>query len=118
MTCQSNPLYYAKNLYLNNNLVIDLLIPPEVSQIGNYAFLGCTSIISVTTSDSVTTIGASAFSNCKNLEKVTIGSGVSRINEYAFSSCDNLMDVYLNDVASWCKVAFGNSVSNPLNKIE
>ena len=115
MTCQSNPLYYAKNLYLNGNLVTDLVIPQGVSQIGNYAFLGCTSIVSVTISDSVTIIGASAFNDCKKLEKAAIGSGVARINEYAFSGCDNLMGLYLNDIASWCKVAFSNSVSNPLN---
>ena len=34
----SNPLYYAHNLYLNGELVTELVIPESVTSIGNYAF--------------------------------------------------------------------------------
>ena len=36
----ANPLYYAHNLYLNNELVTELVIPEEVTSIGNHAFHG------------------------------------------------------------------------------
>ena len=36
----SNPLYYAHNLYLNNQLVTDLVIPDSVTSIGAYAING------------------------------------------------------------------------------
>ena len=59
----SNPLYYAKNLYLNNELVTDLVIPDSVTSINNYAFYNCSSIANVTIPDSVMSIGKSAFYN-------------------------------------------------------
>ena len=66
----SNPLYYAKNLYLNGNLVTDLVIPDGVTTIGDYAFSGCTSLTSVTIGNLVTSIGNSAFYNCTSLTTI------------------------------------------------
>lgn len=60
----SNPLNYAGNLYLNNELVTDLIIPDGVTKIGSYAFYNCDSLTSVTIPDSVTSIGDKAFSIC------------------------------------------------------
>lgn len=63
-----NPLYYAKNLYLNGKLVTDLVIPDGVTSIGNYAFSDCDGLTSVTIPDSVTSIGYYAFSDCGDVE--------------------------------------------------
>jgi len=62
----ANPLYYAKNLYLNGELVTDLVIPDGVT---DYAFCGCSSLTSITIPDSVTSIGC-AFSGCTGLTKI------------------------------------------------
>ena len=35
----ANPLFYAHNLYLNNELITDLVIPSSVTSIGDYAFV-------------------------------------------------------------------------------
>ncbi len=43
----SNPLYYAKNLYINNELVTNLVIPDTVTKINAYAFYNCTSLTSI-----------------------------------------------------------------------
>ena len=61
---ESNPLYYAHNLYLNGELVTELVIPDGFSEIKNYAFYGCSGLTSVTIPNSVTSIGDDAFSGC------------------------------------------------------
>ena len=93
----SNPLCYAHNLYLNNELVTDLTIPDSVTTIGDYAFYGYSSITSVTIGDSVTTIGESAFSSCSSLTSVTIGDSVTTIGESAFNNCSKLTSVTIGD---------------------
>ncbi|MBO7395286.1 MAG: leucine-rich repeat protein [Ruminococcus sp.] len=57
-----------------------------VTAIGEYAFLGNSSIVSVTIPDSVTSIGESAFAMCKNLENISIPTSVNEIGGYAFSN--------------------------------
>ncbi len=74
---ESNPLNYAHNLYLNDELVTELIIPETVTEIKAYAFRGCTSITSVTIPDSVTTIGSWVFSDCSNLNEIRYGGTIS-----------------------------------------
>ena len=92
----SNPLRYAGNLYLNNELVTDLIIPDGVTSIGEYAFDECDSLTSVTIPDSVTKIGDDAFSCCYSLTSVTIGKGVTSIGNYAFARCTGKLIVNCN----------------------
>ena len=68
----SNPLYYAGNLYLNGELVTELIIPDDVTEIKNYAFYCCESITSVVIPNSVTSIGVGAFLECKALEYIYV----------------------------------------------
>ena len=86
----SNPLHYAKNLYLNGDLVTELTIPDGVTSIGDRTFYGCTSLTSITIPDSVTSIGYNAFYGC------------------------GIDDVYITDPSAWCKIRFGNDYANPV----
>ena len=92
-----NPLYYAKNLYLNNELVTDLVIPSDVTEINNYAFNNCSSLTSVAIPDSVTTIGSGAFSGCRSLTSVTIPDSVTTIGDGAFIDCSSLTSITIPD---------------------
>ena len=93
----SNPLRYAENLYLNNELVTDLIIPDGVTSIGDRAFYGCISLTSVTIPDSVTSIGYEAFYECTSLTSVTIPDSVTKIGDYAFYDCTSLTSITIPD---------------------
>ena len=87
----ANPLYYAKDLYLNNELVTQLVIPNGITAINDYAFMGCTSIKSVRIPNSIESIGRNAFIECSSLEAV-----------------------YVDEISSWCSIIFKSTASNPL----
>lgn len=133
----SNPLYYARNLYLNDELITNIVIPNNVTSIGNFTFNRCTNLESVTIPISVSNIGKYAFSDCSGLTSVAIGNGVTSIEENAFSSCSNmtsinipvnvtsiggnafenctkLSKVKISDISAWCSIKFGNLKANPL----
>ncbi len=98
----SNPLYYAKHIYSDENTEItNLIIPNSVTSIGNRAFYDCSGLTSVTIPNSVTSIGQSAFSGCSGLTSVTIGNSVTSIGSSAFSYCSGLTSVTIpNSVTS------------------
>ncbi len=100
----SNPLSYAKHLYINGKEVTDLVIPNSITSINDYAFYGCTGLTSVTILNSVTSIGIGAFVDCSGLTSITIPNSVTSIGSYAFRGTawyNNQADgiVYINKIA-------------------
>ena len=91
----ANPFCYAENLYLNNQLVTELVIPNGVTSIGAYAFYNCDNLTSLIISSSVTTIYSYAFGSCDNLTSVLIGNGVTNIYAYTFYGCSSLAEMTL-----------------------
>ncbi len=89
-TYDSNPLYYAKNLYLDGSLVTELVIPDGITSIGNYAFYNCESLTSADIPTGVTSIGNYAFYNCTSLTSADIPTGVTSIGSGAFYNCTSL----------------------------
>lgn len=103
----SNPLECAHNLYLNNELVTDLVIPDSVTMIRHDAFNDCSSLTSVTIPDGVTSIGDSAFSGCSSLTSITIPNSVKYIGSSAFSGCSSLTSITIpHGVTEICKWTF------------
>ena len=91
-------------------------IPNSVTSIGEYAFSGCKSLISVTIPDGVTSIGRGAFSWCSSLTSVTIPNSVTSIGSDAFRSCSSLTSINIpNSVTSIGESAF--SVCSSLTSI-
>lgn len=93
----SNPTVYANNIYLHDHLIVDLVIPEDVTVISAHAFASCTCINNVVIPNSVVSIGDSAFGSCVNIKKVTIGNGVNIIGIGAFSGCQKLETVSLGN---------------------
>ena len=90
----SNPLYYAKHIYSNEDTEItNLIIPNSVTSIGDYAFYGCSGLTSITIPNSVTSIGSVTFAGCFSLTSVTIPNSVTSIGNNAFWHCSGLTSV-------------------------
>ena len=87
-------------------------IPDSVTEIGEQAFVNCTSLTSVTIGDRVTSIGRESFRYCSSLTSVTIGKRVTSIGYEAFSNCPSLTSVTIGDsVTSIEGSAFYNCTS-------
>ena len=84
-------------LYLNGNLITDLVIPNGVTTISRDAFAGCISLTSITIPDSVTTIDSTAFERCTGLTSVTIGDEITSIGYGAFGFCGGLTSITIPD---------------------
>ncbi len=110
----SNPLYYARNLYLNGNLIKKLTIPSTISSIKDYAFIKST-ITTLIMPNSVEHIGDGSFFKCENLSSITFGNQLKTIGsengenvEYgAFDNCASLTSITIpNTVTSIGVYAF------------
>ena len=85
------------NLYINDEAVVNAIIPNSITSIARGAFAGCANLTSITIPNTVTSIGYNAFYNCSSLR-----------------------EVYINDLAAWCAINFGeipdSSQNNPLTQ--
>lgn len=77
--------------------LIDLTLPETVTGIGEYAFAGCTSLTGITLPASVERVGTGAFMRCTQLESLTVApdSRLSNIGEGALMDCPALATVSL-----------------------
>ncbi len=81
----------------------------SVTEIGNSAFAGNTSITTCHIANGVTEIGYLAFSGCTSLNRVILGDTVSVIGNGAFSGCDLLSTLFLGSGISDLGIGtFGN----------
>ena len=91
---RSSPLSNGAKLYINGELVTNLVIPDGVTGIGSSAFMGCSSLRSVTIGSGVTSIDEFAFYGCTSLTSVTIPNSVTSIGSSAFANCYRLVEIY------------------------
>ena len=105
----SNPLNYAKNLYLSGTKVTNLTIPSTVTAIKAYTFYNCTPMTKVTVPSSVTSVDASSFTGCTGLATVVWNAascgnftsstspfrGLSAIKTFTFGSTVTKIPAYL-----------------------
>lgn len=66
-----------------------------VTEIGDYAFYGCSLVTSVSLPDSIEQIGVGAFYNCMMLERLAVPDGVTKISDDTFYGCIALKDLSL-----------------------
>ncbi len=88
---ESNPLTFAHNLYLNNELVTDLTIPANITVIKDYTFFSGNSIHNINLHNGITSVGIGAFVGCR-IQSVTIPDSITEIKDAAFTQCPYLTE--------------------------
>ena len=94
---EANPLHCAGKLYLRGEMVTDLVVPDDITEIRQFAFYNCTSLTSVEFGNNLQTIDDSAFKYCTGLTNVTVPGNVTKIGGSAFAYCTNLESATLNE---------------------
>ena len=110
-TSTANPMFYAHHLYDGNDAEItDLVIPSEVTSIGNNAFYQCTGLKTLKLHNQLKNIGRSAFSDCNGLTgTITIPKSITGIARNVFYNCSGITDIELpKGIKSVGYFAFGN----------
>ena len=105
-------------LRLSDKTKTSITLDSRTTSIINYAFYQCINLTNVDLSkcNNLTTIGNDAFSGCSSLISIAVPSGLTSVAGGAFSSCKTLAEVYISDIEAWCNISFMNgSASNPLN---
>ncbi len=114
---ESNPLYYAHNLYYNGAPVTDLDLTGTTS-VGRVAFIGCESIESVTLGSGETDISYKAFDGCTNIKTLTMPAAyvedfpLDNVQTVNFIGSGNLSTNALYDSESLKAITIGDEITS------
>ncbi len=102
----SNPLFYAGNLYLNGELVTELVFPEGTTKINDCQFVGIKNINRLVIPEGITEIGEYAFAYCKNIESVELPSTLYSLGNYSFFESGISEITYNGTLSEWNHVYF------------
>ena len=72
-------------------------IPSTVTNIGNYAFSGCTKLTEITIPSGIIEIDDYAFSNCAGLTSITIPDNIEFIGYGILSGCSKISEIKVDE---------------------
>ncbi|MBR4902741.1 MAG: leucine-rich repeat domain-containing protein, partial [Victivallales bacterium] len=70
-------------------------VPGSVTNIGSYAFYGCTNLVAATLNEGLLTINNNAFENCSSLLVASVPNSVTNLGSSAYASCYALTNITL-----------------------
>lgn len=108
----STPVENGTKVYLNGELITDVVFPAELNEVGQMTFMNWKQLNSVELHDGITSIGDSAFKLCTSLKNISIPQGVTSIGTFAFQSCTSIESINIpsgvKTIKSYAFSNFGN----------
>ena len=93
--------------FMGCSSLTSISLPDGVTSIGNGAFLSCIDLKSIILPDSVTSISDEAFWHCRSLTNIILPASITSINIVTFADCSSLTSITLPaGVTSICDEAF------------
>ena len=89
----AHPNYYAKNIYVGDELVTEVILPESMKSIPEYRFYNFTSLTSIIIPEGIPSIGYHAFYGCSSLVSINIPESVTLIDHFAFEGCSSLISI-------------------------
>nr|WP_319488546.1 leucine-rich repeat protein [uncultured Caproiciproducens sp.] len=78
------------------NIISDINFFNGITTIGDYAFVGCTGLTSITIPESISSIGSAAFAS-SGLTSIELNSKLESIGKFAFRYCTGLTSLRIPD---------------------
>ena len=85
-----------------------------VTAIGDYAFVGCTSLKGISITERTTTIGNYVFSGCNGLTEFTVPTQITSIGNSAFSGCYGIKSITIEESDETLELGFNSSSTRGL----
>lgn len=74
-----------------------VILPPNTTGIGKYAFSGCTNLNILNITDGIEFVGDYAFANCVKKQDIKLPTGLKSIGNNAFDGCISLSSIVIPD---------------------
>lgn len=81
--------------FAGNTSLLSISFPAGLTNVGSLAFAGCSGLASVSMQDSVTHIGEQAFVVCTQLTDIWLSENITDISDAAFMGCSRLTEIPL-----------------------
>ncbi len=94
ITLGSSVEYIRDFAFRGCSYILSLSFPDSLKYIGEEAFIGCSSIILLELPISLDTIGRNAFKYCRDLTSLSLPSSIRSIGSETFGACENIKNVY------------------------
>lgn len=83
------------------NMLVEVYIPDNITNVGSYAFAGCENLEYVELSDGLTFLNEGIFECCPKLDHVVIPESVENIGMQAFNGCLALSEITFSEKLSY-----------------